>query len=73
MPRPYLPEGKAKDKKFQIRVSEIELNADEIAQQLQDEADFVAQQKAKLLMENKKAAALEKLGLTLDELAALLA
>ena len=27
MPRPYLPEGKAKDKKFQIRVSEIELNA----------------------------------------------
>jgi len=27
MPRPYLPDGKAKDKKFQIRVSEIELNA----------------------------------------------
>lgn len=27
MPRPYLPEGIAKDKKFQIRVSEIELNA----------------------------------------------
>ena len=27
MPRPYLPEGKAKDKKFQIRVSETELNA----------------------------------------------
>ena len=27
MPRPYLPEGKAKDKKFQIRVTETELNA----------------------------------------------
>ncbi len=27
MPRPYLPEGKAKDKKFAIRVNETELKA----------------------------------------------
>jgi hypothetical protein len=53
-------------------VSEIELNANEIAQKLQDEADFVARQEARSLMEDKKVAALEKLGLTTDELAALL-
>ena len=36
-----------------------------------DKADFIAQQKARLIVEEQKAAALAKLGLTADELAAL--
>jgi hypothetical protein len=53
-------------------VSEIPLTSDEIAQKAKDEADAIAMQQAKIAHEAQKAAALEKLGLTAEELAALL-
>lgn len=41
------------------------------AELAKDQADFIAQQQARSIVEEQKAAALAKLGLTADELAAL--
>jgi len=53
-------------------VTEVEFTAEELAQKAKDEADAIAMQQAKIAHEAQKAAALEKLGLTAEELAALL-
>ena len=50
------------------QIVEREATDDELAK---DQADFISQQQAKLIVEEQKAAALAKLGLTADELAAL--
>jgi hypothetical protein len=53
-------------------IKQVSLTAAELIQKEKDEADFLSKQQAKISEEAKKAAALEKLGLTAEELAALL-